>query len=66
MAVLKHPNIAWNNGTAPNSVAELISTTNGSILPFPVATGPVTLPHPDLNASGGGGGAAPRGFPLSF
>jgi hypothetical protein len=44
MAVLKHPNIDWNNGTtAPESIAELVALT--SIQPLLVENGPVTLPR---------------------
>jgi len=54
MAVLKHPNIDWNNGTtAPESIAELVALT--SIQPLLVENGPVTLPHPEP----GGSAAAP-------
>jgi hypothetical protein len=50
MAVLKHPNLAWNNGTAPNSFAELVPLADIDIL-F-IAVEKTILPLPDL-ASGG-------------
>ncbi|HEY9464657.1 MAG TPA: hypothetical protein VIR54_16300 [Vicinamibacterales bacterium] len=64
MAVLKHPNIDWNNGaTAPESIAELVAIS--SILVFPVANTPVTLPHPDgTTLIEAGAGATPHGYAM--
>lgn len=55
MAVLKHPNLDFDNGTAPNSVAELVAIDDVEVLIIQNGVGTIPHPNPTTLVEAGGG-----------